>query len=354
MDVKIGLNNLNMSGLNKKHPLYQEDLCNILKTSGVESLKGKKLLITGATGLIGTQLVDALMLLGDVDVFVVGRTIEKAKKRFGEYSDIPCFHFIEHQVTEPFDNINVDYIIPMASTTHPLAYSKYPVETMLVNLKGAEYALDLAKMCGAKVVYPSSVEIYGSARDNDMFTEDYTGKLNLSNSRSCYNESKRSSEALCQSYASEFNVKVVIARLSRVFGPSVLQTDTKASSQFINKALAHEDIVLKSKGEQFFSYTYVADAVSALLYIMLHGENAKAYNISNEKCNVHLKDLAQACADYAGTKVIFDLPSETEAKGYSIAVNAILDNNRLLKLGWKPQYGFKNAITRTLDIIRNV
>lgn len=343
-----------MNSLNKKHPLYQEDLYNILKTEGIENLKGKSILITGATGLIGTQLVDSLMLMGDVKIYTVGRSRDKAEKRFGEYFNNPNFSFIEQQVTEPFDdNINVDYIIPMASTTHPLAYSKYPVETMYVNLKGAEHALDLAKRCGARVVYPSSNEIYGSARGNDKFTEDYTGNLNLSTARACYTESKRSGEALCQSYAAEYGVEIVIARLTRTFGPSVLSTDTKASSQFINKALAHENIVLKSKGEQFFSYTYVADAVSALLYILLHGENAQAYNISNELCNVHLKDFAQACADYAGTKVIFDLPSETEAKGYSIAVNAILDNTKLQKLGWRPLYNFKEAISRTIKIISN-
>ena len=120
-----------MNSLNKKHPLYQEDLYNILKTEGIENLKGKSILITGATGLIGTQLVDSLMLMGDVKIYTVGRSRDKAEKRFGEYFNNPNFNFIEQQVTEPFDdNINVDYIIPMASTTHPLAYSKYPVETM--------------------------------------------------------------------------------------------------------------------------------------------------------------------------------------------------------------------------------
>ena len=219
-----------MNSLNKKHPLYQEDLYNILQTEGIENLKGKSILITGATGLIGTQLVDSLMLMGDVKIYTVGRSRDKAEKRFGEYFNNPNFSFIEQQVTEPFDdNINVDYIIPMASTTHPLAYSKYPVETMYVNLKGAEHALDLAKRCGARVVYPSSNEIYGSARGNDKFTEDYTGNLNLSTARACYTESKRSGEALCQSYAAEYGVEIVIARLTRTFGPSVLSTDTKAS-----------------------------------------------------------------------------------------------------------------------------
>lgn len=340
-----------MDKINKKHPLYQEDLRNILKTEGVDTLHGKSVLITGATGLIGTQLIDALMLLNDVHVYAVGRNKEKGATRFGEYFGKANFDFIEQDPSIPFaDDIKVDYIIPMASMTHPLAYSKYPVETMFVNLKGAENALNLAKCCGATVLYPSSNEIYGNAVNSEAFTEDSTGKLNLSTSRSCYTESKRTSEAMCQSYAAEYGVKVIIARLTRTFGPSVLSTDTKASSQFIYKALHHEDIVLKSKGKQFFSYTYVADAVSALLFIMLHGKEGQAYNISNELCNVHLKDFAETCASIAGTKVIFDLPSETETKGYSIAQTAILDNSKLKKLGWKPMYDFKDAVKRTIEI----
>lgn len=343
-----------MSEINKKHPLYQEDLHNILKTEGIEALRDKSFLITGATGLIGTQLIDALMLLGNAIIYAVGRSKEKAQSRLGEYYDNPLFHFIEQDVTEPFSpDIHVDFILPLASNTHPLAYSKYPIETMYINLKGAEHALELARRCGAIVLYPSTVEVYGNARGTDVFTEDYTGLLNLSNSRACYTESKRANEALCQSYIAENGVIVKIVRLSRVFGPSVKTTDTKASSQFIQNAVNGEDIVLKSEGKQYYSYTYVADVISAMLFVLLHGKAGVPYNISNKDCDVHLKDFAQACADYAGTKVIFDLPSDIERKGYSVALTAIMDNSRLLDLGWNPQYAFEKAIERTIRIISN-
>ena len=225
--------------------------------------------------------------------------------------------------------------------------------TIEINVKGAEHALNKALECGATVLYPSSVEIYGNAHGEDVFTEDYTGKLNLENARACYPESKRLSEALCLSYMAERGVDVKIARLSRVFGPTMLMSDTKASSQFIQKALAGEDIILKSKGEQFFSYTYVADVVGAMLYILIHGESGKTYNLSNKACDVRLKDFAGACALWAGKNVVFDLPSETERKGYSIAMQAILDNTRLLSVGYFPLYSFKNAIHRTLNILAN-
>lgn len=339
--------------LNKKHPLYQEDLNYILSTKGIEALRGKSILITGATGLLGVNLIDALMLLGSVKVYAVGRSKQKAASRLGEYYDNPNFEFIQQDVCDPFaDDLKVDYIIPGASNTHPLAYSQYPIETIMINIKGAEYALNLAERCGATVLYMSTVEVYGNAIGQDVFTEDYTGKLNLATSRACYTESKRVSEAMCQSYIAERGVSVKIVRLSRVFGPTMLESDSKASSQFIKKAIAGEDIVLKSKGEQYFSYTYVSDAVAAMLHVMINGENGVAYNISNEKCDVHLKDFAQMCAECNGKDVVFDLPSETEQKGFSIAMQAILDNSKLKSIGFEPKYSMKDAVSRTVEILK--
>lgn len=342
--------------MNKQHPLYQEDLNNILETPGIENFRNKSFLITGATGLIGVSLIDALMKYNtqgaNIDIFAIGRSKEKASMRLGEYYDEESFHFIEQDVRQPLpDYVKADYIIPLASNTHPLAYSQYPIETIEINVKGAEYALQKAVECNATVLYPSTVEIYGNARGTDLFTEDYTGQLNLGNSRSCYTESKRVSEALCQSYIAERGAKVKIVRLSRIFGPTMLMSDSKASSQFILKALHNEDIVLKSKGYQYFSYTYVADAVSAMLWVLLHGEVGEAYNISNHACDMHLKDFAGYCAKWCGKEVVFDLPSETERKGFSIATQAILENKKVLELGWKPQYDNSHSINRTLDIL---
>lgn len=342
--------------MNKQHPLYKEDVDKIINMQGFETLHGKSFLITGATGLIGVFLIDSLMKANqkgaDITIYALGRSKENAQGRLGEYFNDNHFCFIEQDVRQPLpDGIHIDYILPLASNTHPLAYSQYPIETIEINVKGAEYALMKAVECNATVLYSSTVEVYGNARGFDVFTEDYTGQLNLSTARACYTESKRVSEALCQSYIAEQGAKVKIVRLSRIFGPTMLFSDTKASSQFIMKALKGENIVLKSKGEQFFSYTYVADAVSAMLHVLLYGEYGTAYNISNEKCNVHLKDFAQACAEWAGKKVVFDLPSDTEAKGFSIAQNAIMSCQKIEAIGWKGQYNIIDSIHRTLEIL---
>ena len=343
--------------LNRNHPLYIQDIENVLHTKNIGLLEGKSLLITGATGLLGVCLIDALMRFnekgGNIKIYAVGRSREKAFERLGHYYEYPGFHFIEQDVQDELPrSLYVDYIIPGASNTHPLAYSQYPIETMLVNLKGTEHTLNKACECGATVLYPSTVEVYGNAHGEDVFTEDYTGQLNLATARACYTESKRACEALCQSYIAEKGVKVKIVRLSRVFGPTMLESDSKASSQFIMNALRGEDIVLKSEGNQFFSYTYVADAVSAMLYVLFNGECGVPYNVSNSGCDVRLKDFAACCAETCGKKVVFDLPSETEKKGFSIAQKAILDNARLRAIGWQPVYDIKDAVRRTIQILQ--
>lgn len=337
----------------KNNPLYIEDINNAKQVQGIEKLHGKRFLITGATGLIGHHLIDVLMTLPGVEVVAVGRNHEKAEKTFGSYFSDTRFSFLEQDVKQPFDaSLKVDYIVVGASNTHPMAYSTYPIDTIITNIMGTKNALDLAVRCGAEVLFPSSTEIYGTSRDNAPFKEGDTGNLDLSKARACYTEAKRVSEALCQSYISEKSTIVKIARLSRTLGPTMLLSDSKASSQFILKALHNEDIVLKSEGNQYFSYTYVTDAVKALLTVLLHGKVGEAYNVSVDACNIKLKDFAKICANHSNKEVVFDLPDEVERKGYSIAQYSILDNTKLRSIGFVPSYTIEDAIHRTIEILK--
>ncbi len=337
----------------KNNPLYIEDINNAKQVQGIEKLHGKRFLITGATGLIGHHLIDVLMTLPGVEVVAVGRNHEKAEKTFGSYFSDTRFSFLEQDVKQPFDaSLKVDYIVVGASNTHPMAYSTYPIDTIITNIMGTKNALDLAVRCGAEVLFPSSTEIYGTSRDNAPFKEGDTGNLDLSKARACYTEAKRVSEALCQSYISEKSAIVKIVRLSRTLGPTMLLSDSKASSQFILKALHNEDIVLKSEGNQYFSYTYVTDAVKALLTVLLHGKVGEAYNVSVDACNIKLKDFAKICANHSNKEVVFDLPDEVERKGYSIAQYSILDNTKLRSIGFVPSYTIEDAIHRTIEILK--
>jgi len=133
----------------------------------------------------------------------------------------------------------------------------------------------------------------------------------------------------------------------------MLRSDTKAISQFINKALNNEDIILKSEGKQLYSYSYMADAISGLLTVMLKGEKGQAYNIADKDSDITLKDLASLIASYAGKEVIFELPDSTEKAGYSTATKAILNSNKLQQLGWQAHYPMAEGLKRTLDILKS-
>ena len=163
--------------LDKLHPLYQQDLEYIASMVDAESLKGKCFLITGATGLIGTQMIDALMYIGGVKVIATGRSKEKASLRFGEYFSNPMFTFLEQDVNEPFGpGLAPDYILPLASNTHPLAYSKYPVETIMTNIDGARNAFELA--CSYSGQELSLTKMMGQMMDAGNTTT-ISGYLNL-------------------------------------------------------------------------------------------------------------------------------------------------------------------------------
>ena len=153
-------------------------------------------------------------------------------------------------------------------------------------------------------------------------------------------------------YKAQKGLDVVIPRLTRSLGPTMLMSDTKAISQFIKKGIAGEDIVLKSAGTQYYSYTYVADAVAGILTILLKGENGEAYNIAEEHGDIILRDLAEIIAGINGKKVVYEIPDAIEAAGYSTATKARLDGNKLKSIGWIPKYDIKSGIERTIQILK--
>ena len=130
-------------------------------------------------------------------------------------------------------------------------------------------------------------------------------------------------------------------------------SDTKAIAQFIKKGLAREDIVLKSMGNQLYSYAFAADAVLGLLYVLADGACGEAYNLADSGSDITLKDLANLVADISGRKVVFDLPSETERAGYSTATRAVMCGEKLKALGWRPQYDIRSGIKLTMGMLQN-
>lgn len=320
-----------------------------------EKISGRTFLISGASGLIGSFLVDVLMRR-NCKVHALGRSYDKAEKRFANYIHDKNFTFTQHDINNPLINISgkYDYVIHLASNTHPIDYSADPVGTITTNIIGLDNMLKFALEHETKrFVFASSVEVYGENRgDTEFFDENYCGYINISKARSGYPESKRCGETLCLSYMQQYGLSVVIPRFSRTYGPTMQMSDSKAVAQFIKKGVSGENIILKSAGNQLYSYSYAADAVSALLTILTKGSDGAAYNISDEKSDITLKDLAELIANYSGTQVVFELPDERESRGYSAAVKARLDSSKLKNLGWDAHYDIKSGITRTLDILK--
>lgn len=343
--------------------LYLEDINNTIRlVKDIDKLNNKTVFITGANGMIGSYIIDTLMILNimynySIRIIANSRSKEKLKSRFANYLEEDCFDFyigdINKEITYQGD---IDYIINCASNTHPYQYSTDPIGTIMTNIEGTANVLEFASKSKAKkVIFLSSVEIYGENINNvDRFKENEMGYINCNSLRAGYNEAKRCGEALCQAYIESKDLDISIIRLPRIYGPTVKKDDTKALSQFINKALNKEDIVLKSEGNQYFSYLYIADTVSGILRTIIAGKKGEVYNLGNLESDVRLKDLAHLVAEIGGTQVIFDLPDEIEKKGYSKATIARLDYSKALKeLDWKPYYSIKEGIKRTITELEN-
>jgi nucleoside-diphosphate-sugar epimerase len=231
-----------------------------------------------------------------------------------------------------------------------------PVGTITSNVFGLYHLLNLAAACKTqRVLFLSSVEVYGQNQYGlDSFSESDMGYIDCNTLRAGYPESKRVAESLCRAYEKMTGLDSVILRLCRIYGPTMPQNDSKALAQFIKNALNGEDIVLKSEGKQFFSYCYVADAVSAILTALLVGKNGEAYNVADPGSNIALRDLAKLIADANGVKVVFELPTADEKQGFSVADRAVLNPEKLNALGWRAVTGIEDGVDKTIKILKAV
>ena len=307
-----------------------------------EKLDNKTILISGGTGFIGSFISDVIRYRNekyDSKIKVVSLS------RRGGSSD-KTVEYLKADITQPVSYAGtIDYILHLASNTHPKQYGEDPVGTITTNVIGCDNLLKLAVEKKAIFLLESSVEIYGQGTAEPM-DEQYCGYLDCNIARSGYNEAKRTCESLCQSYKQQYGIEVKIVRLARVFGADK-KLDTKAMSQFIDKAVAGEDIILKSKGNQRFSYCYIADAVSGIVKVLLDGVDGEAYNIANEDDGLSLGGYAEFMADLANKKVIYRIENDEAA---SRASYALLDIEKIKKLGWKPLYEVKEGLERTYTI----
>lgn len=338
--------------------VLKEDLEAIIKENiSWEKLKGKTVMITGASGMIGIYMLRTLILLNEkydyqIRILAVLRNPDKLPQ---EVKDCGAVKILVHDVTEKFQvEEDVNYIIHAASPASPLIMQNKPVETIAANTLGTYYTLDLAKEKNAEgYLFISSREIYGQPQEGqEFFFENTYGFVDQLNPRSCYSEGKKAAETMCVCYHEEYGLNTKIARLAHTYGPGMSIYDGRVQADFLKNVFHNENIVLKSEGTAVRTYTYIADAVSGLYRILLDSEDI-VYNIGNEEGKVSIRQLAETLVGIypeRGLKLVFDIP-EGGTKGTAPYTLGILDSGKLRAIGWLPKYSVKDGFKRTLEYL---
>lgn len=330
--------------------MFREDLERLAKLDYVpwNTLADKRILVTGATGLIGYTLVSALLYYNKtrnthIQVIALVRDIQQAQKKFeAQLMDGCALELIQGTIeTLPEIRGKVDYIIHGASPTSSAYFAEKPVETIMAAVMGTRNILELAKeKKSAGVVYLSSMEVYGEVSSNIARKEGDLGHIDLFSLRSSYPESKRMAECLCYAYAGEYGVPVTAARLVQTFGPGVDWNDGRVFAYAARCALTGEDIRLKTSGTKENMYLYTTDAASALLLLLVKGERGTAYNVGNPASYCSVKEMVEIAAQALGNgsvSVLTNTASASETSGLYRPEGCLkLDVEKLEKLGWRP------------------
>lgn len=315
-----------------------------------------KILVTGATGLVGSAIVKKLLEQGNNKVVALVRNSEKAEKIFADYETDNLEIMISDICDLKPEAVGVDYIIHAASQTSSKAFVNQPVETINTAIKGTTAILEFARVNPVKsFVYLSSMEVYGLPVTDEKIYEDHSTNLDTMAVRSCYPESKRMCENICVSYFSEYDVPVKIVRLTQTFGPGVAYNDGRVFAEFARCAIEGRDIVLKTKGETKRNYLYLEDAVDAILAVLLKGENGNAYNAANEDTYCSIYEMAKLVAEKCSNKKISVIIEENEdiAKlGYAPTLKMNLSTEKLKRLGWKAKVGLSDMFEIMIQDMR--
>jgi nucleoside-diphosphate-sugar epimerase len=246
-----------------------------------------------------------------------------------------------------------DYIIHAGGNAHPAAFQTDPVGTMIGNIFGTHSLLEYGRTHGTKrLLYVSSGEVYGQMDpDLDEFEENDCGYVDSTSPRSCYPASKRAAENLCASYWKQYGLETVIVRPCHTYGPTITDSDSRATAQFFRNALHGEDIVLKSAGTQLRSYCYAADCASAIMTVLACGESGQAYNSANPEDKITIAGLAETIAEAAGRNVIFAESDATDLAQRTPITKQVLSSKKLEALGWRGRYSTKEGVEHTLRIL---
>ena len=314
-----------------------------------------KILITGATGLIGQNVIKYLFdeLQGKVSIYALVRSIDKAKDIF--LSNYDNIHFLQGDILNfDFDDLKIDYIIHAASQTSSRAFVENPVETISVAIDGTRNILDYARKSKVKrFVYLSTMEVYGMPENDNKIDELYPCNLNTMEVRSSYPESKRMCENLCKSYMMEYEVPVNVLRLTQTFGNGVAYNDKRVFAEFARCVIENRDIILKTKGETKRSYLHTYDAAKAIVKVMFDGKPGEAYNVCNPSTYCSIYEMAQLVAnEVANGRIAVKIEEDlNNSSGFAPTLHMNLSIGKIESLGWKAEYDLKKMY---LDMISDM
>ena len=322
-----------------------------------EKFRNKTILVTGATGRLGMYFVEAINK-ADIDwnlnltIIAMARNEKKLKEVFGQTLKLPNIRTMVQDITEPITyDEPVHYIFHTAGAASPVDFTQAPVDTLWGHVLGTRNILELAReKKSERVFYVSTVETYGEWKSEEGIKETDCGPMHCDNARACYPEAKRLCETMLASYEAQFGIDYVGVRLCHTFGPGISLYDGRAFAEFIRDVLEGKDIVLQTDGSAARTYTYVADAIGAMLLAFTKGKE-KYYNIANLDNLISIRDLANLIASLdPKQKVKVQYASDTEQKlKYLPFKLGIMNVDRIMNLGWRPQVGIEDAFRYTIE-----
>ena len=313
-------------------------------------------LVTGATGLVGSLIVKSMLyanqvLNAQITVLASVRNLEKATDTFADFSNESLIFVTDSLLSPLYFDQSIDFIVHAASITASKEMVENPTGVLLTAFESTRNLLEYVKSHpSCKMVYISSMEYYGQVKDDyTNVTEDKLGYIDLSKPRSCYPESKRVCEALCNAYVVQYNLNVCSARLAQTFGAGVPLSDNRVFAQFAKSALNKTDIILHTMGQSEGNYCYTADAVYGIFVLLQKGEKGQSYNVAHNHSTI--LNMAKMVADKISNnqiKVEVHIPENLVSLGYAPDVKLKLNSDKLKALGWQPEIDLENMFKRMI------